>query len=89
MMSAATLSLSRLLYQFHGQLAPEQITQVLAAVCILLKLQSQEIVKSAVGFVKVGLKVVPKEVWESVPPHPLTTPTRSFAACPALIFCGC
>lgn len=66
MMSAATLAMSRLLFQFSEQLTPDQTGQVLATVCMLLKLQSQEIVKSAVGFVKVALDVMTKDTLE---PH--------------------
>ena len=55
MISATITSLSRLVYEFKDDLALETLDEMLATVEVFLKSANREIVKSALGFVKVAI----------------------------------
>lgn len=59
MQSATILALSRLLYQFREQMSRDQLDQLVEAVCLLLMSGAREVVKAALGFVKVAVAVLP------------------------------
>lgn len=64
MMSATILALSRLIFQFRSEMDENQTEQVLAGITMLLQSRAREIVKSALGFIKVALAVMPNEHFE-------------------------
>lgn len=59
MQSATILALSRLLYQFREHLSQDQLDQLVEAICLLLMSGAREVVKAALGFVKVAIAVLP------------------------------
>ena len=64
MMSATILALSRLIFQFRSEMDETQTQQVLEGITMLLQSRAREIVKSALGFIKVALAVMPNEHFE-------------------------
>lgn len=65
MRSATVLALARIVYEFRGQIDSSILAELLQSVIILLKERSREIVKSVLGFVKVCVVSLDKEVWET------------------------
>ncbi|KAM0750200.1 NUC173-domain-containing protein [Meredithblackwellia eburnea MCA 4105] len=59
MISATITSLSRLLFEFHSSLPQETLSELLATIIIFLSSASREIVRSAIGYVKVSLVSLP------------------------------
>lgn len=53
--SAAVLGLSRLVFEFAGELEGV-VNRLLPAVLLLLRSQSREVIKAVLGFVKVGME---------------------------------
>jgi ribosomal RNA-processing protein 12 len=53
MQSAAVMSLARLLYEFSAALI-STVPELLPAVFALMETQHREVVKAALGFIKVG-----------------------------------
>jgi ribosomal RNA-processing protein 12 len=58
MRSGTILALSRLMYQFHENMAPTQVDQVVQTVCLLMASRSREVLKSSISFVKVAITVL-------------------------------
>lgn len=75
MISATIIALSRLLYEFKGtaytevadldDLSSEVIDDLISTMEVFLTSKSREIARSAIGFIKVALVSLPKEVMES------------------------
>jgi ribosomal RNA-processing protein 12 len=75
MISATIIALSRLLYEFKGtsntevadldDLSSEVIADLISTMEVFLTSKSREIARSAIGFIKVALVSLPKEVMES------------------------
>ncbi|KAK4702679.1 ribosomal RNA-processing protein 12, partial [Phenoliferia sp. Uapishka_3] len=59
MISATITSLSRLVFEFHSSLPQETLTELLSTLIIFLSSASREIVRSAIGYVKVALVSLP------------------------------
>ncbi|KAL8279515.1 hypothetical protein RQP46_008077 [Phenoliferia psychrophenolica] len=59
MISATITSLSRLVFEFHASLPQETLTELLSTLIIFLSSASREIVRSAIGYVKVALVSLP------------------------------
>ncbi|KAF9974756.1 hypothetical protein BGZ73_001782 [Actinomortierella ambigua] len=53
MVSAAITSLSRLLFEFHKELEPSMVSEMIATMQLFVNSSNREIVKSAIGFIKV------------------------------------
>ncbi|KAG0236437.1 hypothetical protein BGW41_000409 [Actinomortierella wolfii] len=53
MVSAAITSLSRLLFEFHRELDPNMVSELIATMQLFVNSSNREIVKSAIGFIKV------------------------------------
>ena len=66
MISASLTALSRLLFEYHAQLPAETVSELVQTVDVFLKSANREIVKSALGLVKVAVVALPVE---SVRPH--------------------
>ncbi|KAK9475750.1 NUC173 domain-containing protein [Lipomyces japonicus] len=64
MISATITALSRLLYQYKSILEPNVVEELVATIDLFLTSKNREIVKSALGFVKVMVTSLPKEVVE-------------------------
>eukprot|EP00040_Diaphanoeca_grandis_P026390 m.147691 g.147691 ORF g.147691 m.147691 type:complete len:1300 (-) comp30554_c0_seq1:33-3932(-) len=64
MMSATIVALSRLIYQFRSEMEDSQIQQVFEGITMLLQSRAREVVKSALGFIKVALGVMPTSDFE-------------------------
>ncbi|XP_077992398.1 RRP12-like protein [Glandiceps talaboti] len=58
MVSATIVALTRLLYEYKDVLASSLVGELIDNICILLKSRNREIVKSALGFVKVLITVL-------------------------------
>ncbi|XP_045190399.2 RRP12-like protein [Mercenaria mercenaria] len=59
MISATLLALTRIMYQFKGQMSSEMLESVIDNVCLLLRSKSREVVQSALAFLKVTVSVFP------------------------------
>eukprot|EP01100_Stratorugosa_tubuloviscum_P010785 TRINITY_DN469_c0_g1_i6.p1 TRINITY_DN469_c0_g1~~TRINITY_DN469_c0_g1_i6.p1 ORF type:complete len:1145 (-),score=498.18 TRINITY_DN469_c0_g1_i6:22-3396(-) len=66
MISASTLALSRLLFEFQKYLDAETLIQLIDAVTVLLKSPNREIVTSILGFCKVVIVSINRDILESV-----------------------
>ncbi|KAI8460199.1 armadillo-type protein [Phakopsora pachyrhizi] len=64
MISATISALSRVLFEFNSQLKPATITELISTIEVFLKSSNREISKSAIGFVKVAITVLPKSLIE-------------------------
>ncbi|KAM0786993.1 hypothetical protein ACM66B_002411 [Microbotryomycetes sp. NB124-2] len=64
MISATITSLSRLAFEFHDELDREVLTELLTTIVIFLTSPNREIVRSAIGFVKVAVVSFPSQVVE-------------------------
>ncbi|KAK9462506.1 NUC173 domain-containing protein [Lipomyces oligophaga] len=64
MISATITALSRLMYQYKGILPDPVIQDVVATIDLFLTMKNREIVKSALGFVKVMVTSLPIEILE-------------------------
>ncbi|XP_075072014.1 RRP12-like protein [Mixophyes fleayi] len=62
MMSCSVLTLTRLLFEFKDCMGLEEIEQVLKNVCLLLSSKTREVVKAALGFMKVIIFVMDLKV---------------------------
>ncbi|XP_071947906.1 RRP12-like protein [Antedon mediterranea] len=58
MISATILSLTRIVYEYREILTGETLKQLITAMCTLLSSRTREIVRSALGFVKVLLTIL-------------------------------
>ncbi|PKI84975.1 pre-rRNA processing protein [Malassezia vespertilionis] len=72
MISASITALARLLYEFHASLPAETLDELLGTMIVYLDSTNREIIKSALGFVKVAIVVldaarVEKSLAELVP----------------------
>jgi ribosomal RNA-processing protein 12 len=79
MISASVMALARLLYEFAGALEGV-VPQLLPAVLMLLRSKALEVVKSVLGFLKVGRSGCPP--WQAGQP-PVSSPLS--ATCPSLL----
>ncbi|KAJ6125690.1 hypothetical protein N7523_003310 [Penicillium sp. IBT 18751x] len=61
MVAASVTALSRLFFEFHTQLRPEVLSDLVATVELFLTSNNREIVRSVLGFVKVAVVVLPDE----------------------------
>ena len=59
MISATITALSRLIFDFHTDLAPETTSNLIGTINVFLDSNDREIVKSAIGFVKVAIVTLP------------------------------
>ncbi|KAG0310884.1 hypothetical protein BGZ99_010502 [Dissophora globulifera] len=66
MVSAAITSLSRLLFEFHEDLDPNMVSEMIGTMHLFVNSSNREIVKSALGFIKVTTVSLDTEV---VRPH--------------------
>ncbi|XP_018428299.1 PREDICTED: RRP12-like protein isoform X1 [Nanorana parkeri] len=71
MISCSVLTLTRLLFEFKDHMGLEVIEQLLENVCLLLSSRTREIVKAALGFIKVvifmmDLKVLTKHLQKMI-----------------------
>ncbi|KAK4047072.1 pre-rRNA processing protein [Microbotryomycetes sp. JL201] len=64
MISATITSLSRLAFEFHDDLDREILTELMATIIVFLSSPNREIVRSAIGFVKVAVVSFPSDVVE-------------------------
>jgi ribosomal RNA-processing protein 12 len=62
--SATILSLTRILHEFHTELDKETITELVQTVNIFLKNPNREVVRSALGFSKVCIISLDKEIMQ-------------------------
>ena len=62
--SATILALTRILHQFHSELDRDTITELVQTVNIFLKNQNKEIVRSTLGFSKVCIISLDKEIMQ-------------------------
>ncbi|MEE6486153.1 hypothetical protein FKM82_014528 [Ascaphus truei] len=62
MISCTVLTLTRLLFEFKDQMGVEVIEQLLENVCLLLSSKTREVVKAALGFIKVIIFVMDMKV---------------------------
>ncbi|KAM4637106.1 RRP12-like protein [Discoglossus pictus] len=62
MISCTVLTLTRLLFEFKDQMGLEVIEQLLENVCLLLSSKTREVVKAALGFIKVILFIMDMKV---------------------------
>ncbi|KAM8923920.1 RRP12-like protein [Pelodytes ibericus] len=62
MISCAVLTLTRLLFQFKDQMGVEVIEHLLENVCLLLGSKTREVVKAALGFIKVIVFVMDMKI---------------------------
>ena len=62
MVAASITALSRLLFEFHDRLSKVVVEDLVATVVMFLQSNNREIVRSVLGFVKVAVVVVPKDV---------------------------
>ncbi|XP_076981748.1 RRP12-like protein isoform X2 [Tamandua tetradactyla] len=58
MVSCSILALTHLLFQFKGLMGTSTVEQLLVNVCLLLASRTRDVVKSALGFIKVALVVM-------------------------------
>ncbi|XP_044518595.1 RRP12-like protein isoform X3 [Gracilinanus agilis] len=58
MISCSVLALTHLLFEFKGLMGTDAIEQLLRNVCLLLASRTRDVVKSALGFIKVVLLVM-------------------------------
>ncbi|XP_037660689.1 RRP12-like protein isoform X1 [Choloepus didactylus] len=58
MVSCSILALTHLLFQFKGLMGTSTVEQLLENVCLLLASRTRDVVKSALGFIKVALVVM-------------------------------
>lgn len=61
MVAASVTALSRLFFEFHTQLRPEILSDLVQTVELFLTSNNREIVRSVLGFVKVAVVVLPDE----------------------------
>lgn len=66
MISASINALSRLLFEFKNEVSNELISELVATVIVFVGSKNREIVKSALGFVKVAVVALPTD---TVEPH--------------------
>ncbi|KAL6079675.1 pre-rRNA processing protein, variant 2 [Balamuthia mandrillaris] len=66
MMSASLTALSRLIFNFKDELEAAFVSDLVGSVVLLLSLRSREIIKAALGFLKVSVSAVPSSLLE---PH--------------------
>lgn len=62
MVSASITALTRVLYEFHGQLSPTVIEDLVATMDLFLTSANREIVRSVLGFAKVTIITLPEAV---------------------------
>ncbi|KAG0050943.1 hypothetical protein BGZ83_004275 [Gryganskiella cystojenkinii] len=62
MVSAAITSLSRLLFEFHKDLEPSMVSEMIGTMHLFVNSSNREIVKSALGFIKVTTVSLDPEV---------------------------
>ncbi|KXT01496.1 hypothetical protein AC578_4534 [Pseudocercospora eumusae] len=62
MISAAITALTRLLYEFHGRLSEQTVSQLVQTMDAFLESKNREIVRSALGFVKVCIISLPSSL---------------------------
>ncbi|WFD33783.1 pre-rRNA processing protein [Malassezia cuniculi] len=58
MISASITALARLVYEFHTVLPPQTLEELVATMAVYLESANREIIKSALGFVKVAVVVL-------------------------------
>ncbi|KAL1408080.1 pre-rRNA processing protein [Vanrija albida] len=66
MISASINALSRLLFEFKDEVSNELISELVATIVVFVGSKNREIVKSALGFIKVAVVALPVE---TVEPH--------------------
>ncbi|KAI5475813.1 ribosomal rna-processing protein 12 [Pseudohyphozyma bogoriensis] len=64
MISATITSLSRLVFEFHAELPRETLSELLTTLIIFLSSANREIVRSAIGYVKVAIVSLPGSLVE-------------------------
>ncbi|KAL2290019.1 hypothetical protein FJTKL_00556 [Diaporthe vaccinii] len=64
MISASITAISRILYDFKDSLSPETLAEIVQTMDLFLTSNNREIVKSVLGFVKVCVISLPKELVE-------------------------
>ncbi|KAI8896755.1 armadillo-type protein [Globomyces pollinis-pini] len=62
MQSAAIASLGRLLFEFYDSMNIELVTELLKTVLLAMSFKNREVTKAALGFVKVSIVCLPKDV---------------------------
>uniref|UniRef100_A0A4W3ISL2 Ribosomal RNA processing 12 homolog n=1 Tax=Callorhinchus milii TaxID=7868 RepID=A0A4W3ISL2_CALMI len=62
MISCTVLALTRLLFEFKGQMDTATVEQLLTSVCLLLQSRTRDVVKSAFSFIKVVIFMVDTSV---------------------------
>lgn len=62
MISASVTALARLLHEFHAEVEPRTVTELVETMDLFLTSNNREIVKSVLGFVKVCVVTLPAEL---------------------------
>ena len=62
MVSASITALTRVLYEFHGQISKSTVEDILETLALFLTSASREIVRSVLGFVKVAIISFPASI---------------------------
>ncbi|PGH14753.1 hypothetical protein AJ80_05797 [Polytolypa hystricis UAMH7299] len=60
MVAASVTALSRLLFEYHAQLPPEMLADLVSTIDLFLTSNNREIVRSVLGFVKVAVVALPE-----------------------------
>ncbi|EDO48743.1 predicted protein [Nematostella vectensis] len=61
MVSATIISISRLVFEFRGDIPSKVMEQLIESVLVCLKSKTKEVIKSALGFLKVVISVMSRE----------------------------
>lgn len=61
MISASINALSRLLFEFRESISEDMISELVATICVFVASKNREIVKSALGFIKVAVVALPHD----------------------------
>ncbi|EDO27318.1 predicted protein, partial [Nematostella vectensis] len=61
MVSATIISISRLVFEFRGDIPSKVVEQLIESVLVCLKSKTKEVIKSALGFLKVVISVMSRE----------------------------
>lgn len=61
MISASINALSRLLFEFRDDISEDMISELVATICVFVASKNREIVKSALGFIKVAVVALPHD----------------------------
>ena len=62
MVAASVTALSRLLFEYHSQLTPAVLSDLVQTIDLFLTSNNREIVRSVLGFVKVAVVALPEEI---------------------------